>query len=66
MDDMGFGMATFVQFLAISIMQLLLYCWYGNELTYQVNDSIGYYIANIRNNNKRYKLAVIITERFVN
>ncbi|PNF29688.1 hypothetical protein B7P43_G13064 [Cryptotermes secundus] len=35
MDDMGFGMATFVQFLAISIMQLLLYCWYGNELTYQ-------------------------------
>jgi hypothetical protein len=36
MDDYGFGMATFVQFLAISIMQLLLFCWYGNELTYQV------------------------------
>ncbi|XP_069682447.1 odorant receptor 10-like [Periplaneta americana] len=35
MEDAGFGMATFVQFLAISIMQLLLFCWYGNELTFQ-------------------------------
>jgi hypothetical protein len=51
MDDMGFGMATFVQFLAISIMQLLLYCWYGNELTYQVNDSIYYSIVDVRKNN---------------
>jgi len=40
MDDWGFGMATYVQFLAISIMQLLLFCWYGNELTHQVNDLI--------------------------